>query len=152
MAIIRIDASKLIEFLKDELDFDEKKAAITGLTKIDWNPFDDDGDEHVGVWNEMKNNWSLFWDAILAIISTLEAIVVGGVSLSAPQKKSVAVDLIDDLLKLPFFLEPFDDIIIGLLVDAAVSQMNKIDWGLPSGEVLQIVDVPFDTGVWREME
>lgn len=135
MMEIQFDKDRLVEFLKQELDIEGKKSAITGLSKIDWNPFNEDGDEHVGVWAEMKNNWSLVWDAILAIVGTLEKIVVEGTTLTAPQKKDAAVSLLDDCLKLPFFLEPFDGIALGMLIDAGVSYMNKVDWGIETPEI-----------------
>ena len=147
MATITFDKDRLVEFLKEELSIDDTKSKISGLGKIDWNPFDDDDDEYVTVWAEMRHNWDLVWDALLAIVGTLETVVVAGVSLSSPQKKSAAVSLLDDLLKLPFFLEPFDGIALGMLVDAAVLFMNKIDWGMD----VQVVKIPADAGIYKEI-
>ena len=143
---ITFDKDRLVDFLKTELEFDERKKAIGGIGQIDWNPFDDDGDEYTNVWSEMKHNWELVWDALIAVVGVLETIVVEGVSLSAPQKKKAAVSLLDDLLKLPFYLEPFDGIALGMLVDSAVGFMNKVNWGV---DVPQIAAVP--SNVYKEI-
>jgi hypothetical protein len=143
---ITFDKDRLVQFLKDELEFESRKSAITGIGKIDWNPFDDDGDEYTTVWSEMSHNWDLIWDALIAVVGVLETIVVEGVSLSAPQKKDAAVSLLDDLLKLPFYLEPFDGIALGMLVDAAVRFMNKVNWGV---DVPVLASIPSD--VYKEI-
>ncbi|MBR1486635.1 MAG: hypothetical protein IJ597_05210 [Synergistaceae bacterium] len=41
-------------------------------------------------------------------------------------KKAAVIRKLDDLIKLPFYLEWIDDVIISLLVDQACAQLNKV--------------------------
>jgi hypothetical protein len=101
---------------------------IRGLKGIDWNPFDEDGDEHVGPWNEIKHNFKLVADVAMEAVMCLERANIAGEGLTDPQKHAVAVQVLDDILRLPWYLEPFDNIALDMLVSTAVAGLKGLGW------------------------
>ena len=71
--------------------------------------------------------------AIREITRVLQLIVVEGIALSNPQKHKVAKDLIDRAIRLPFWAEPFDGILIDAIIKFAVAQMKLVNWGFEQG-------------------
>lgn len=123
-----INLDEIVDYLTDSLGVEALKEKMGGLSGIDWNPFDEDGDEYESVWSEMQNNFSLVWQAADALVFTAERIVVGGVSLTAPEKHKSVVEALDRAIRLPWFAEPFDGPLLDMIVVGAVNRWNSIDW------------------------
>lgn len=102
--------------------------------RIDWNPFDDDGDEFEGPWSEIRQNFKIVGEVALKVVHCAEMLVVEGQQLSAPQKHAACVAALDDILRLPWYLEPLDGPAIDLVVSTAVAAMNSIGWVSGSGD------------------
>jgi hypothetical protein len=51
------------------------------------------------------------------------ALDAGGVS--GQDKRDAVVKIIDDLIKLPFYLELLDGLVIGIIIDRIISALNK---------------------------
>jgi hypothetical protein len=125
-----VDYKELARLVWVQLQLDEVKQSVVALKGIDWNPFDDDADEYVGVFAEINHNFALIWDVAQKAAAVAERIVVDGASLSDPQKHKVVVQVIDDLIRLPFYAEPFDGPVIDVLVKSAVKMLRAIQWGI----------------------
>ena len=150
MAKVEINKDEIAEFMLDYIDWEGTKDTVGKLKEFDWNPFDEDGDEFVGAWAEMRHNSELVIDVAKALVNTAERVVVGGLSLSASQKRDAVVKALDNALRLPWYAEPFDGIALGIFVDMVVAFMNKVDWGIAPLEDLNIVKDA--GGAWAEGE
>lgn len=125
----------------DGPEFIEKLRALK--KNIDWNPFDDDGDEFVGPWAEIRQNFKLVGDVAMSVVHVAERIVVEGQSLSAPQKHEACVQALDDILRLPWYLEPLDGPVLDMVVATAVAGMNSIGWlkgGSSAGDKIDMTE------------
>jgi hypothetical protein len=111
-----VDGPELIEQLR------------TLKKRIDWNPFDEDGDEFAGPWAEIRQNFKIVGEVAMQIVHCAERLVVEGRELSAPQKHAACVQALDDILRLPWYLEPLDGPAFDLVVSTAVAAMNSIGW------------------------
>lgn len=132
---IEIKKDELVKYLVKSLKTPELTKAMNGLKEIDWNPFDDDGDEYDTAWKEIVHNKDLVFDAAVALAHTAERLVIEGKSLSAPQKHDAVVSALDKAIALPFFMEPFDGKVIDLIVTGAVKFMNLLRKSKPAPEV-----------------
>lgn len=130
-----VDYKELARQVAEELKLSEVKDALTALKTIDWNPFNEDGDEHVGAWQEIQHNWGLIWDVAVQSCEVAERMVVGVAKLEDPQKHKVVVQVLDDLVRAPWYVEPFDGLIFDALVTAAVKFNKAINWGIPMPEI-----------------
>jgi len=119
---------QIVDYIERKLDDSGLLAAITAAKALDWNPFDDDGDEYVGAWAEMRHNADLILGVARGAILLAEQIVIDGRSLTNPQKRDAVVAVLDDCIRLPWYAEPFDGIAIGLLVDSGVAAFNALGW------------------------
>lgn len=129
-ALTRVSAA--IYEAVDGPDFIEKLRALK--KNIDWNPFNEDGDEHVGPWAEIRQNFRLVGDVAMSVVHVAERIVVEGQGLSAPQKHEACVQALDDILRLPWYLEPLDGPVLDMVVATAVAAMNSLDWLRPGND------------------
>lgn len=134
MPKIDVDVNEVVEFLMEYAEVDALKEEIGRLRGIDWNPFNEDEDEYVGVWAELQHNYELIHNVAVRLITTVEKLVVGGLSLSNQQKHKAVVSALDRAVRAPFYLEPFDGPLFDMLVAAAVSLMNRVNWGMPEGQ------------------
>ena len=77
-----------------------------------------------------KIGWNNLIPTIKSVAAVAEQTVVNSQKLTGPEKRNAVVKIIDDLLKLPFYLEAFDGIVIGWIVDAIISAWNDFahDW------------------------
>lgn len=125
-----VDYKELARLVWVQLQLDEVKASVVALKGIDWNPFDEDADEYVGVFGEINHNFSLIFDVAQKAAAVVQRIVVDGASLTDPQKHRVVVQVLDDLIRLPFYAEPFDGPVIDVLVKSAVKMLRAIQWGI----------------------
>ncbi len=130
MSAVTIDHKELARLVWAQLDLDEVKAAVVALKGIDWNPFDEDADEYVGVFGEINHNFGLVFDVAAQAAAVVQRIVVDGASLSDPQKHRVVVQILDDLIRLPFYAEPFDGPVLDVLVKSAVKMLRAVNWGI----------------------
>ena len=101
---------------------------IHALKGIDWNPFNEDGDQYVGPWEEIKHNFKLVGDTAMEIVLCLERATIAGETLTDPQKHAVAVQVLDDIIRLPWYLEPFDGIALDMVVTTAVMALKGLGW------------------------
>ena len=133
---ISVDYKELAKTIATQLNLEELKGSLTALKGIDWNPFDEDGDQYVGVFGEMQHNWDLLFDVAVKAAHLAERTVVGVASLDNPQKHKVVVQVLDDLVRAPWYIEPFDGLIFDGLVTAAVKFAKVINWGVELPEVI----------------
>ena len=97
-------------------------------------------------WNslgKMKANFSRLTDFVgrVVIFAELAASKIKGevASLQSKDKRDAVVSYLDDLIVLPWFLEPLDGPVISALVDFVVGKLNDRlghDWGLAKIEAL----------------
>lgn len=127
---VEISLDEIVDFMWEYLEMDNVKSEIRKLKSFDWNPFNEDGDEYAGAFAEMAHNWELIWNVMKQFVNVAERIVVGGVGLTNQQKHKAVVEAIDRAIRLPFFLEPFDGIVIDMFVTAAVKFWNTVGWGV----------------------
>ena len=127
---IEFDPDEVIDYLYEQLQIGGLLEKVSDLKRVDFNPFDEDGDEYVGVFQEMGHNCDLIWSATLALVRSAEALVVGGISLTSPEKHKVVVKALDRAIRLPWYAEPFDGPLLDVLVTIAVTQFNRIGWGI----------------------
>jgi len=125
---VEIDLNEIVVFLLEDLGVEALREKMTALRGIDWNPFDDDGDEYDSVWSEMQHNFNLVWQAADSLVYTAERIVVGGVELTAPEKHKAVVRALDAAIRLPWYAEPFDGPLLDMIVVGAVNRWNSVDW------------------------
>ena len=130
MSAITVDVKTLARLVWNQLQLDEVKQSVKALKGIDWNPFNEDGDEYVGAFQELNHNWNLIFDVAQKAAAVAERIVVDGASLTDPQKHKVVVQVLDDCIRLPFYAEPFDGPILDVLVKSAVKALRAIQWGI----------------------
>jgi hypothetical protein len=126
---ISFDEKEIVSTLMNYAEIPALNLKLRALKGIDWNPFDEDGDKYIGIFDELRHNYDLIWDAAKAFVNTAERLVVGGESLTNVQKHKVVCDALDRAIRVPFFLEPFDDILIGVVVTGAVKWFNSLGWG-----------------------
>lgn len=151
MAEITFNKDEIVQFLVDRLEIGEIRESIRGLKGIDWNPFDDDGDEYVTVWEELRHNWDLISDVAEQLVRSVEFLVVDGQSLSSEQKHDAVVAALDKAIRVPWYVEPFDGLLIGLLVNVIVRQFNKINWGVGDGETVALIEVETTAEGFKEI-
>ena len=125
---VEIELDEIVDFLIEDLGIEALSEKMTALGGIDWNPFDEDGDEYESIWSEMQHNFSLVWQATDALVFTAERIVVNGIELSAPEKHRAVVAALDRAIRLPWYAEPFDGPLLDMIVVGAVNRWNSIDW------------------------
>lgn len=125
---VQFDKTQVVDYIERRLEESGLLAAITAAKAIDWNPFDNDGDEYVGAWAEMRHNCDLILGVARGAILLAEQVVIDGKSLTNPQKRDAVVQVLDDVVRLPWYAEPFDGIAIGLLVDSGVAAFNALGW------------------------
>lgn len=149
MPKIKIQKDEIVEFLVDYLDLENVEDRIGELRGIDWNPFDDDGDEYEGAWEEMVHNWELVSQAARSLVSVAERIVIGGISLSNQQKHEAVVGALDRAVNAPWYLEAFDGPAISMIVSMAVGWMNAVNWGIGQDEVESKIHLALEGGSLR---
>jgi hypothetical protein len=130
MSAANIDHRELARLIWEQLRLSELRDSVVALKGIDWNPFDEDEDEYVGIFSEINHNFSLIFDVAQKAAAVAQRIVVDGASLSDPQKHRVVVQVLDDLIRLPFYAEPFDGPVIDVLVKSAVKMLRAVNWGI----------------------
>lgn len=133
---ISVDYKELARKVAEELNIAELKESLSKLKTLDWNPFDDDGDQYVGVWQELQHNWDLIFDVAVQSARVVRRGIEGVASLDDPQKHKVVVQVLDDLVRAPWYIEPFDGVAFDGIVTAAVKYCKLVDWGLslPEGK------------------
>lgn len=130
MSSFSVDYKQLIAMLWEQLQLEEVKQSVTALKGIDWNPFDEDGDQYEGAFAEIDHNFDLIWDVAVKAAAAMQRVVVDGASLSNPQKHKAVVELLDNLIRGPWYVEPFDGIILDGIVKGAVKFLRSVNWGI----------------------
>lgn len=116
-------------WLLDFVQYPKLKADIKALKGFDWHLVDKDHDEYQGFFEEWGHNFDLVLAIINDLVYGVQQIVIGGLALSDAGKHKAVCNAIDKVIRLPFFLEPFDDIMIDMLVKQAVKYWKAINWG-----------------------
>lgn len=131
---VEFDYHEIVDFLEDFLEIPTIVQKLEKLkNEFDWNPFDEDEDEYVGVFAEVNHNADLVWDLATAIVGTLEAVVIGGLSLTSQEKHKAAKEALDRAIRLPWYAEPFDGPMIDLTIGFVVRHLNSVGWTEPEG-------------------
>ncbi len=131
---VEFDYKEIADFLEDFLEIPHIVEKLERLKdEFDWNPFDEDQDAYVGVFAEVSHNADLVWDLTCAVCNTLEAVVVGGLSLTSQEKHRAAKEALDRAIRLPWYAEPFDGPMIDLMIGFAVRHLNSVGWTTPEG-------------------
>ena len=129
MAKIQVDLHQVSGYifgvLRDE-GFTEKIDALK--REFDFNPFNQDDDAYVGPWDEIRHNGALLGDVVTAAIHVAERITIDGISLNDAQKHAAVVQALDDMIRLPWYAEPFDGTVFNMAVTAGVRAMNAVGW------------------------
>lgn len=126
---IEYKTSDIVEFIFEYLEIGELNEQMKKLRReFDLNPFNEDDDEYVGAWEELRHNMELINDVIFGVINVLERLFIGGQELKAPEKLDIAVAALDKALVLPWYAEMFDGPALKLLVSQAVTLMNVVGW------------------------
>lgn len=141
MADIKFETKEIADFLVDYLDLGDFKDDLGKLRDIDWNPFNEDGDEYVGVWAEIRHNYDLVWEVAVDLCGIAEQLLIGGLSLTSEQKHKSVVEALDRALDCPWYLEPFDGTALGLLVNTVVKYLNLVEWGIGAGSVSGAIEI-----------
>lgn len=126
---IQFDKTQIANYIEQKLEDAQLLTAIAALKRdFDFNPFNDDQDAYRGPWAEIRHNSELIMAVLSRAILLVEMITFDGISLTNPQKREVVKQVLDDCLRLPWYLEPLDGPLIGILVDSGVVAMNAIGW------------------------
>ena len=129
MAKIQVDLHQVSGYifgvLRDE-GFIEKLDVLK--REFDFNPFNQDADEYVGPWDEIRHDGSLLADVVAAAVHVAERITIDGYSLNNAEKHAAVVQVLDDVFRLPWYAEPFDGPFLNMAVTAGVRIMNGIGW------------------------
>jgi len=118
MPNIQLHWAEIYEKLKELLDLEKIKKEINDLKGIK-------------IYRLPKE----LLDVAIAAISTAEYIVAEIMSMESgggDQKRKAVVKFLDDVFNVPFWLEPFDGILIGIGVDMTVTAINTFlnkQWG-----------------------
>ena len=136
---VEFELNEVVDFLEEYLKLGEVKDSIKKLKGIDWNPFNEDGDEYVGAFEELQHNLDLISDAAEDLCKTVQFMLIGGQTLSNQQKHKAVVKALDNAVRLPFWAEPFDGILFDVIVKMAVKNLKKVNFGVPEGEVREII-------------
>lgn len=149
MLKLRVDIqhADIVEFIKSYLELDRPKEKIGRLAReFDWNPFNEDDDEHKGVFGEVHHNMVLISDAAVAVVQTIQIAVAGVVEdLDDPDKHAIAKAVIDDAIRLPWYAEFLDGPVIDLVLTMAVRTAKMLDWGALTPGELEAVTQPDGT-------
>lgn len=122
---MEVDVNKLVLKLKEEFEVDEFKEKIERYKALDLNPFDD------GNFDDMQEVFKLTEEIVTDAIKVVEKVSHGLKDMSNGEKKQEAVvKFLDDIIKLPFFLDKkpmnLDGRLLKPLVSLLVSQLNKL--------------------------
>lgn len=104
--------------------------AMALVKGLDWNPFKlDHPDEFENAWKETTASFAAIFTFIGEIVDMVELAVkdlfstIG--SLNGAEKLEAAVEFLDDIVKLPFWLEWFDKPVFRLIISLVVGSLNK---------------------------
>lgn len=122
------DAKSLARFLVTYTDLEDFKVKASALKGFDWNPFNEDEDEYDTPWKEIQHNWDLLWSAVVAFAHTVDRVLIGGQELTNRQKHAVVKEAIDRALILPWYLEPFDGMVIDMVIKAAAEFVHHVEF------------------------
>ncbi len=122
-----IDVAALKEKAFEYFDVETIKNSFGGIKEVDWNPFEIKDGKPVGFSNTFISikgapfaALQAFGWAVEKAAVDLKAVRAGG------EKKKALVSLIDDLIKLPFWAEPFDAMAISWVIDVIIDGLNRL--------------------------
>lgn len=136
MGVVRIEADRdeldqVVEWLLTYINYPKLKQDIKALKGFDWSLVDNDDDEFHGFFEEWGHNLDLVLTVIKDLVYAVQQVVIGGLALSDAGKHKAVCEALDRIIRLPFFLEPFDGPFIDLLVKQAVKAWKSVNWGTP---------------------
>lgn len=117
MAFVEIDKDKILEELK-KTEYEEIVNAVNEFKqKKEFNPLK---------WDEFKTTIVLLGNILEKVIITVEKVAKSLTDIASGQAKlEAAVEFIDDVVKLPWYLELIDKPFLKLIISLLVDQLNK---------------------------
>lgn len=132
----------IVQAVLNDAGFQKVKTSAINLKKgFDINPFNSDSDEYNGLFEENQHNLDLIFDLVTQALMLVRSVVIDGQSLSDPEKHAVAREVLDEVIKLPFYLEWFDGPAIDVVIKFAVKYLNAVNW---FSDQTPIIDSPAD--------
>lgn len=127
-----VDVAMLKEKAFEYFDVETIKTKFTEVKDVDWNPFEIKDGKPVGFTNTFISLKGAPFEVLKALGWAVEKAAVDLKAIKAGgEKKKALVALIDDMVKLPFWAEPFDGMAISWLIDVAIDGLNRAfgnDW------------------------
>ena len=128
-----MDPNELKQAVFSYLDIDAIKAKMGIVGDASFNPFKLDANgKPIGFEDTIIKAPGMVVEIARAVCMVIEKIALDtkGV-VTGGEKKDALVDFLDDCIRLPFFLEPFDGPVIGFIIDKFIEWLNHTfgqDW------------------------
>ncbi|MCK9568899.1 hypothetical protein M0R72_08160 [Candidatus Pacearchaeota archaeon] len=121
-----INSSQIKQQIFDYFDVDKLRTIAGQAGNLEFNPFKLNADgKPIGFDDSIVKAPGMAVDLIKALGIVVEKVCAdAGAVASGGEKKKALVELLDEIIKLPFFLEPFDGMIIGWLIDKLIEWLN----------------------------
>ena len=121
-----INSSQIKQQIYSYFDVDKLRTIAGQAGNLEWNPFKLNADgKPIGFDDSVVKAPGMAVDLIKALGIVVEKVCAdAGAVASGGEKKKALVELLDEIIKLPFFLEPFDGMIIGWLIDKLIEWLN----------------------------
>lgn len=121
-----INSSQIKEQIYSYFDVNKLRAIAGQAGNLEYNPFKLNLDgKPIGFDDTVVKAPGMAVDLIKSLGIVVEKVCRdAGAVASGGEKKKALVELLDEIIKLPFFLEPFDGMIIGWLIDKLIEWLN----------------------------
>jgi hypothetical protein len=109
------------------LDIDAIKAKMGVVGDASFNPFKLDANgKPIGFEETVIKAPGMVVEIAKAVCIVIEKIATDAKGvITGGEKKDALVNFLDDCIRLPFFLEPFDGPVIGFIIDKVIDWLNK---------------------------
>jgi hypothetical protein len=121
-----INSGQIKSQIFDYFDVDKLRTIAGQAGNLEWNPFKLNADgKPIGFDDSVVKAPGMAVDLIKALGIVVEKVCAdAGAVAAGGEKKKALVELLDEIIKLPFFLEPFDGPIISWLIDKVIDWLN----------------------------
>jgi len=126
MTTVSIKSADIKGQIFDYFDVDKLRSIAGQAGNLEWNPFKLNSDgKPIGFDDSIVKAPGMAVELIKSLGIVVEKVCRdAGAVASGGEKKKALVELLDEIIKLPFFLEPFDGVIIGWLIDKLIEWLN----------------------------